>query len=124
VHRPSRRGLTLLEVIASLALLMVGGLGLIGVLPDAARLDACVQAQSEHLALAEQKLDELTRANASISESWTSDQPHGAACGCVRQWRGMADENGGSGVQVVEVQISWRQEHRTAQLSLYGMVAP
>lgn len=111
----------MVELMMALAVLTVVMLAVIGITPASMALLHNTGDATAQLFSVQQKLDSILDSNVFISPSWTVDVP---MTGVTRRWRGVADPYGSTSVQIIDVQVTWRQGTRTRSIDLQGMVAP
>lgn len=131
-NRKRQRGLSLIEVLISLAVLSIGVMGVIGVFPAISRHNANNWKSQNVMLLAQKTMDTLLTSNTFVSTSPVVISPTpaeiprdagGVPVGFVRYW-GESDPGGNSGIQFIKVEVVWTEAGMTKRYLLNSAVAP
>jgi len=117
------RGFSLIEVMLAVLILGVGILAVMAVFPGVFALNQNAWNTTTALSLAQDKMDELLANNAFINASAQSDNPVELS-NCTRRWWGAADPSGNAALQLITVQVSWREHQRVRSISISSTICP
>lgn len=112
----SSGGFSLVEVLISMTLLLIGFLSVIGTYPSMLDLNMSSWGSVQAATLLQQKLEDIASTETFISTTTSHDNPS-LLSGCTRSWTGSADPSGNPNLQFVTVTVQWRGKQGLQSIS-------
>ena len=117
------KGMSLIEILFSIAILSVGVLAVMGLFPAIFRLNSSSRLTISALFLAQEKMDEILSTDAIISTTEQAENipqlPQGQ-----RFWVGSTDPNGNPDIQMITVRVTWREKTRNRSVVFKSLISP
>lgn len=118
-----KKGMSLIEILFSLAILSVGVLAVMGLFPAIFRLNSSSRLSVSALFLAQEKMDEIISTAKIISTTEEAEDMPQLPQG--QRFRvGSADPNGNPDIQMITVRVTWREKTRSRSVVLKSLISP